>query len=226
MTRLADLTTTPVRDGATVMLVRDGQGIDAKDVDRPLEVLMLRRHPSTAFGAIWAFPGGVVDPSDELRPDRGSAHDDASASERIGLPEGGGAFWAAALRETEEETGLRLQAGDLHYFSHWVTPVGAPKRYDTRFFVALAPDGQHAHDEREHTDSTWIRPADALARHRAGRFEMILPTIRNLEAIDRFATAAALLAAAEATPDPRAVDDGGGWRILLPGDPGHEQAPA
>ena len=50
---------------------------------------------------------------------------------------------------------------------------------------------------------------------------MILPTIRNLEAIARFATADELLAAAAAATDPRAVDDGGGWRIELPGDPGH-----
>jgi 8-oxo-dGTP pyrophosphatase MutT (NUDIX family) len=213
----AGLTTAPVRDGATVMLVRDG-----RQDDRPLEVLMLRRHPATAFGAIWAFPGGVVDPSDALEPDADAAHDDGSASQRLGLSEGGGAFWAAALRETQEETGLRLRAGDLHYFSHWITPPGAPKRYDTRFFVALAPDARHVRDAREHTDSTWIRPLDALDRHAAGQFEMILPTIRNLEAIGRFANATDLLAAAAATTDPRAVDDGGGWRILLPGDPGHE----
>jgi hypothetical protein len=48
---------------------------------------------------------------------------------------------------------------------------------------------------------------------------MILPTIRNLEAISRFATAAELVAAAAAATDPRAIDDGGGWRIRLPGDP-------
>jgi 8-oxo-dGTP pyrophosphatase MutT (NUDIX family) len=221
MSGLADLTATPVRDGATVMLVRDGQR-----PDRRLEVLMLRRHPSTAFGAIWAFPGGVVDPSDALGPATHPGHDDATASRRLGLDAGGGAFWAAALRETAEETGLQLRAGDLHYFSHWITPPGAPKRYDTRFFVALAPDAQHVHDAREHTDSTWIRPVDALARHAAGGFDMILPTIRNLEGIGRFARASDLLDAAAATTDPRAVDDGGGWRILLPGDPGHGRARA
>jgi 8-oxo-dGTP pyrophosphatase MutT (NUDIX family) len=195
-----------LRDGATVMLVRDGEA-----PERPLEVLMLRRHPATAFGAIWAFPGGVVEPADGLE-------DDATASARLGLTHGGGRFWAAALRETEEETGLVLSAEDLHYFSHWITPEGAPKRFDTRFFVARAPEGQPAHDEREHTELTWIRPVDALARHRAGGFEMILPTIANLEAIGTFPTAAELLAAAAATTEPRAVDHGGGWRIRLPGD--------
>ena len=206
---------TTLRDGATVMLVRDG---DAPD--HPLEVLMLRRHPATAFGAIWAFPGGVVESTDALEPSEAGDHDDASASTRLGLDEGGGRYWAAALRETEEETGLVVTPADLHYFSHWITPEGVPKRYDTRFFVALAPAGQPTHDEREHTESTWIRPADALARHRAGGFEMILPTIANLEAIGTFATAGELLAAAEATTEPRAVDHGGGWRIRLPGDEG------
>ncbi len=62
---------------------------------------------------------------------------------------------------------------------------GRPTRFDTRFFVARAPDGDHVHDDREHTDSCWIRPADALDRHAAGTFDLILPTLRNLEAIGR-----------------------------------------
>jgi 8-oxo-dGTP pyrophosphatase MutT (NUDIX family) len=178
-----------VRDGATVMVVRDGG-----HPERPLEVLMLLRHPSTAFGSIWCFPGGVVD-----------EHED---------------FATAAVRETFEETTLEIDGAALHYFAHWITPEGAPKRYDTRFFVALAPaDAVHAHDEREHLDSCWIRPEDALARHHAGDFELILPTIRSLEALARFATAAELLDAARAATEE--VDDDGGWRIALPGDPDH-----
>ncbi|HSE00861.1 MAG TPA: hypothetical protein VLB72_09025, partial [Burkholderiales bacterium] len=46
--------------------------------------------------------------------------------------------------------GLRLAVDRLRYFGHWITPVGSPRRYDTRFFVAVAPEGQEArHDERE-----------------------------------------------------------------------------
>jgi 8-oxo-dGTP pyrophosphatase MutT (NUDIX family) len=200
-----------LRDGATVLLVRDGP-----HEERPLEVLMLLRHPRTAFGAVWAFPGGVVDPTDTLDP--GCRLDEATASARLGLEGGGGAFWAAAARETLEETGLAVDVADLCYLSHWITPEGQPKRYDTRFFVAAAPEGDHAHDPVEHTDSRWIRPADAIAEHLSGRFELILPTLRNLEAIGRCATVAELLAAATAAEDPRAIDDGGGWRIRLPGD--------
>ena len=91
--------------------------------------------------------------------------------------------------------GLRLSAGDIHYFAHWITPRGAPRRYDTRFFVAAAPPGQiAAHDAGETIADVWISPHDALARHRAGEIEIIFPTIRNLQAIGRFATSAALLA--------------------------------
>ena len=130
------------------------------------------------------------------------------------------------------EERLQLGVGDIHYFAHWITPRGAPRRYDTRFFVAAAPPGQiAAHDAGETIAEVWITPHDALARHRAGEIEVIFPTIRNLQAIGRFATSAALLEAAarasSAVPtiEPRVVPDGNGMRIVLPGDPGYEQAP-
>jgi 8-oxo-dGTP pyrophosphatase MutT (NUDIX family) len=211
-------TATPVRDGATVMLVRDAAGGSG------LEVLMLRRHPATAFGSVWAFPGGAVDDID-VAVGAASPHDDATESQRLGLRSGGSRFWAAAIRETHEETGLELTPADLHYVSHWITPPGAPSRFDTRFFVALAPPGDHAIDDGEHIDSCWIRPQDALARHRAGTFALVLPTIRNLEVLAAFGAAAALLEALAGSPDPRGVDHGGGWRVLLPGDPSHPGAP-
>jgi 8-oxo-dGTP pyrophosphatase MutT (NUDIX family) len=201
-----------LRDGATVLLVRDGD-----HPERPLEVLMLRRHPATAFGSIWAFPGGAVEVDDALP--EGCPIGEAEASQRLGLAEGGGRFWACAARETVEETGLPVTAADLRYLSHWITPEGVATRFDTRFFVARAPEGEHVHDEREHTDSCWIRPADALARSAAGDFELILPTQRNLEAVGRFARVDELLEAVADAGDPRAVDDGGGWRVRLPGDP-------
>jgi 8-oxo-dGTP pyrophosphatase MutT (NUDIX family) len=127
---------------------------------------------------------------------------------------------------------LRLNVGDIHYFAHWVTPRGAPRRYDTRFFVAAAPPGQiAAHDAGETIADVWISPADALARHRSGEIEIIFPTIRNLQAIGRFATSTELLDAAEAASsavpaiEPRVVPDGNGMRIVLPGDPAYERAP-
>ncbi len=121
---------------------------------------------------------------------------------------------------------------DVHYFAHWITPRGAPRRYDTRFFVAAAPPGQiAAHSAGETIAEVWITPHHALARHRAGEIEIIFPTIRCLQAIGRFDSSAELLQAAEQassavpTIEPRVVPDGNGMRIVLPGDPGYEQAP-
>jgi 8-oxo-dGTP pyrophosphatase MutT (NUDIX family) len=135
------------------------------------------------------------------------------------------------LPEVCAEESLRLAVDALHYFSHWITPLGAPRRYDTRFFVTAAPEWQvPLHDHGETVASTWIAPAEALRRHRDGDFDLILPTIRNLEAIARFGSAADLLEAAAAigevpTIQPRVVvEEGGGVRILLPGDPGYADA--
>jgi 8-oxo-dGTP pyrophosphatase MutT (NUDIX family) len=127
---------------------------------------------------------------------------------------------------------LRLSVDQIHYFAHWITPRGAPRRYDTRFFVAAAPPGQRAaHDDGETIADVWITPEDALAQHRAGDIEIIFPTIRTLQAIGRFSTSTALLAAAaeasSAVPaiEPRVVPDGTGMRIVLPGDPSYERGP-
>jgi 8-oxo-dGTP pyrophosphatase MutT (NUDIX family) len=130
------------------------------------------------------------------------------------------------------DEGLRLMVGDVHYFAHWITPQGAPRRFDTRFFVAPAPPGQRAaHDAGETIADTWVSPRHALAAHRSGEFELIFPTIRNLQAISRFTSAAALLDAAALasgavpTIEPRVIADGNGVRIVLPGDEGYDGGP-
>ncbi len=132
------------------------------------------------------------------------------------------------LIEVCETEGLRLAVDSMHYFSHWITPEGPTRRYDTRFFVARAPEAQvPLHDDREVIANLWIRPSDALAANRAGEFEMIFPTIRTLLALERFDSADDLLAAAAAIGEvptilPRIVEDEGGVRIVLPGDPGYD----
>jgi hypothetical protein len=104
----------------------------------------------------------------------------------------------------------------MHYFGHWITPEGAPRRFDTRFFVAAAPTRQRAaHDEYETVSSRWIRPADALAGERSGELQIILPTICALSALSGFGTVEAVLDAA-ASPRPAMVEDGGGVRLAFP----------
>jgi 8-oxo-dGTP pyrophosphatase MutT (NUDIX family) len=125
---------------------------------------------------------------------------------------------------------VTLAVDRVLYFSHWITPEMAPKRFDTRFFVACVPPGQTAiHDDFETVETVWIAPNTALERQAAGEFEIIFPTMKNLQAISRFASTTELLdaaAAAESVPAilPRVVSDGNGVRIVLPGDPGYEDS--
>lgn len=136
------------------------------------------------------------------------------------------------LAEICEIEGLRLDVDRIHYFSHWITPVGPPRRYDTRFFVAAAPAEQvPLHDDRETIAELWVRPSEALERHRRGELDLILPTIKNLEAIGRFSRSSELLAHAQAVSEvptivPRVISDEGGVRIVMPGDPGYDLAMA
>lgn len=135
---------------------------------------------------------------------------------------------ARRLVDVCAEERLLLAVDHMHYFSHWITPEGAPRRYDTRFFVCAAPPEQTPlHDDRETIANCWIRPADAIERYERGEFDLIFPTLKSLEAIDRFERSADLLAAAAAAGmapgmHPRLSADGHGVRIRLPGDPGYD----
>jgi len=116
---------------------------------------------------------------------------------------------------------IRFAADLLGYWHRLITPVQAPKRYDTRFFVAHLPEGQvPLHDDYETTESEWVRPVDAVERGRTGEFSIIYPTRKTLESVDSFATVRELFAAAIGKPaesiTPRIVVEGGEARIVLP----------
>ena len=125
------------------------------------------------------------------------------------------------------EEGLRIAADRLVYFSHWVTPFGGPRRYDTRFFIAEAPPAQAPlHDNRETISHVWIHPGVALDRHRAGSFKMRTPTVRTMEWFAAYDSAGSLIKAMRSQKSvpliqPRISRDG---RRLLPGEPGYEEA--
>jgi 8-oxo-dGTP pyrophosphatase MutT (NUDIX family) len=72
-------------------------------------------------------------------------------------------------------------------FSHWITPSSEPRRYDTHFFLAIAPADQTVSaDSVETHDGCWISPGEALARHRARRLHLVYPTIKHLERLAAF----------------------------------------
>jgi 8-oxo-dGTP pyrophosphatase MutT (NUDIX family) len=95
------------------------------------------------------------------------------------------------------EGDLELATELLVPFAHWITPEIRPRRYDTYFFLAPAPDAQEArHDGREAVDSIWIAPAKAAADGAAHRVKMIFATRFNLQKLARSTTRDAAFAAA------------------------------
>jgi glyoxylase-like metal-dependent hydrolase (beta-lactamase superfamily II)/8-oxo-dGTP pyrophosphatase MutT (NUDIX family) len=127
------------------------------------------------------------------------------------------------LAELCARHGLRLAMDRLVYFSHWLTPLGRAKRFDTRFFVAEAPGAQLAsHDDNELVEQRWLRPAEALAQ--GATLKLMTPTLKTLEAIARFDSVRALLTWARARRDivlttPRLAVGSQGLRPVTPDEP-------
>ena len=210
---------------ASVLLFRGGS----------LDLLMMRRHEGSSFvpGA-WVFPGGAVEPLDRELTN--------SEADTIRL---------CAVRELFEETGIYLgqplenpertrtalaqgvttfrevveaapvSLDQLALVSHWVTPIGVAKRFDTWFFAAIAPpEAAPTADLTEGVELIWIRPDEALRRHALGSFPLVFPTIRNLQAITSFDSGLSLIEKrrGEEIPvtRPILVVEGKSKRIVLP----------
>ena len=176
---------------ATVIPIRDSAG--------GLEVLMLRRNSKIAFGGMWVFPGGRVDPED---CDTSNPDDDLAAARR------------AAVREAHEEAALEIAAEALLPFSHWTPPAITPRRYLTWFFVAPAPDGEVVIDGGEIHEHLWMQPVQALARRDAGEIELAPPTWVTLHTLSAWGSVdAAFGALRDHTPERYetriAIEDGG-----------------
>jgi 8-oxo-dGTP pyrophosphatase MutT (NUDIX family) len=151
---------------------------------------------------------------------------DRFAAHRRALVDGALDFAEIVARER-----LTLRASDLRYYSRWITPVHAPRRYDARFFVApVPPDQTPLHDARETTSAEWLTPADALAGAAAGRIVLTPPTARTLEDLAGLGSMARVLAAAGArrvTPIlPKVVQIGAHMGVLYPGDVAYDATEA
>ena len=124
---------------------------------------------------------------------------------------------------------LHLITDSIHYVSHWITPVGEVRRFDTRFFVARAPEAQEPlHDSQETIASLWVRPQDALDKLARGELAMFPPTSENLKFLAKYKTSDEVLAAAKKVSRPVAIlprlrtnSDGKVIGVLMPGDPGY-----
>ncbi|MDB5881868.1 MAG: gloB 3 [Ramlibacter sp.] len=203
------------RPAATVLLLRDSE--------HGIEVLMTRRSPTASFApGAYVFPGGGIDAADAAAHTiaaRRPAQDDlrltqAIAAIRESFEELGvllarhadgspaGAQDIAAMNRHEafapqcQARGLTLAADQVYVLAHWITDRDLPRRFDVPFLVARMPQDQTpVADEAEQFEPVWVRPADALERHKAGSFFMIFPTIRTLERLAKFASVDAVLQA-------------------------------
>lgn len=233
------------RDAATVVVVREAKS--------GLEVLLLQRaergdHNSGA----WVFPGGLLDASDrqaegleafrlaavrECFEESGILFAVDAAGEFVSLEGEAGAQLAALRHDLKDgkctladifcRFALRLVPERLHYIGHWLTPAGRAKRFDTRFFLAIAPRQQTAmHDAGETLDHVWIGAAEALSPTNARR--LMTPTRAMLETVKPFADAAALEQWAVSPRQvervlPRLSATAKGVEPVLPGHPAYEE---
>lgn len=185
------------RPAATVILLRRG----GRHAERGLEILLVQRNPEARFmPGVWVFPGGAVDAADG---------------------DGEEAHRTAAVRELAEEARIEVAADQLVAYSRWITPRVVPIRFDTRFYLALAPAHSPPEpDGSETVDAGWFEPKDALDRHHAGDLPLVFPTIKHLESLVEFDNAEEALEAARRRVvrpvEPRVEGEGDERRIVLP----------
>jgi 8-oxo-dGTP pyrophosphatase MutT (NUDIX family) len=191
---------TAPRQAASVIVLREA---------RPgFELLLVRRSPAQRFmGGYWVFPGGAVDAEEG---------------------EGEAAQRAAAVRELREEAGVAgVAEDDLVRYSRWITPELLRTRFDTHFFLALAPAGTVARcDGHECVAECWGTPSALLADYDTGALGLAFPTLRQIEQLAAFGSAGELIAHARTHAirpvRPRVVRSGEVARLVLPGEPGYD----
>ena len=128
-----------------------------------------------------------------------------------------------SFEELLRKESLQLNAQNLGYWAHWITPSAEKRRFDTRFFVAKLPSGQSpSADGREITETRWMTPVAALQAQRDGSIFLPPPTLRTLEDISLFQTQKDLFAFAnKQTPFaimPKISKAGTDTSIVLPWD--------
>lgn len=199
-------TVEPVYPAATIVLLRDGEA--------GLEALLVQRNKDlTHMGGMWVFPGGKVDEADYA-----SDGDDYVAAVN------------AAIRETREEAGLRIDAEQLVYLSHWTTPEGARRRFATWFFLAILAEHQEVRvDGSEIARHRWVKPSIALHESASAEYGMRLmpPTYVSLVHIADCDTCLQARRRVEGNEPliyaPRMVPVEGGICFLYAADAGYDQ---
>ncbi len=216
----------PALPAATVLLLRDRPHPEQPGI----EVLMTRRSSKASFApGAYVFPGGGIDQQDAqvgLSARRRSTQPDEQLTqavaairesfEELGIllarrPDGTMADDTEIARLDRRgplaaqcsQLNLSLATDEVFVLARWITDRDLPKRFDVQFLVAAMPDNQEPiPDEAEQFDPSWVSPADALARHEAGGFLLIHPTIKTLEHLQGYPDVAAVFQACADSEEP------------------------
>ncbi len=134
----------------------------------------------------------------------------------------------ASFRDLAVELDMNIDAMALAPYARWVTPKMESRRFDTRFYIALIPEGQNpSHDGSETTSAVWLSPAGAIEDMHAGKIKLAPPTVRTLRWLANFEDIDSVVADALSRKPPlvrpRLVTGDAGWFLALPGDPEHPE---
>lgn len=152
----------------------------------------------------------------------GSAADADLEAVRQRLHEGAG--FADLARDID----MTIDSMSLTPYARWITPKMESRRFDTRFYITVLPEGQRAsHDGTETTSATWLSPASAIEDMFAGRIKLAPPTVRTLRWLAQFDDAKTVIADALSRKPPlvrpELITGDEGWFLALPGDPEHPE---
>jgi len=226
------------RDAATLVLLRD--------TSNGVEVFCVERNKKSRFlGGAIVFPGGRVEDADRGEGTSGEdghlrvaacretleeaaillASKPVSNEDVVALRERAKTD-PAAIRAFLTERSLRWDTDALVPLSRWITPKVESRRFDARFYVARAPEGQlGAHDMTETMASFWDTPAKILSRFDANEIQLAPPTHRTLQILAECTDVAATFARARASSldpiCPELVQQADTMALVLPGDPEH-----
>lgn len=194
---------------ATVLVLRESED--------PFEVLMVERNDRGFFGSIEVFPGGRVDEIDMFagRLDEGShrraALRELAEESSIVITTAGALPYAGAkgpaFYEWLETSGHELDLDSLILVSRWVTPEGAPRRFDTLFYL-IAPGALPSVrvDTEELVGHRWTTAAQAIARHERGESAMIMPTVAHLRWLAKRSSVGDAIASARGADGKTAIE--------------------
>jgi 8-oxo-dGTP pyrophosphatase MutT (NUDIX family) len=238
------------RPAASVLLLRDSpNGIEV--------FMATRHQGSSFMPGVLVFPGGSVDPEDADLIPANAPEDAVSriagirevfeeAGFLLARPKGRDALvpadrfvdllhrYRAPLAAGEGSFSQMLEiealvpAADLMVpFARWITPVIRKKRFDARFYLARAPEGQAgAHDEQELINSRWIGAAQALEAVKRSEVKIVFVTRSNLGLLAKSRTVDEALAAARARTivpvEPQLFDHPDGPALRIPANAGYD----